>query len=167
MDYELIATHGVLQRLLSELANGADPWEAVFSTHFWTPSPLVTIADVDRARAVCKSWKAIVDASPEYATIRLARWDYSQLEGANWVSKAEFETQRFNWSWSIFNTSWNMGIPFSDRRFREEPLSALTNSELSHLRDRLSGSGNSPIPTFEGQKLSPRFDIWVAPSARA
>lgn len=167
MSAEVVACHGVLQRLLSEVANGPDPWDIAFSDQSWESPSLCTFEDVDRARAVCKLWKATVDASPEYAVIRLARYEYAQVSDDSWEVKAEYEASRFNMSWNIFSTSWVMAVPFSDARFRDLPLSSFTNSELIHLRDRLTGPGNSPIWLMEGQKLSARPDIWVAQHSRA
>ncbi|KAG0554091.1 hypothetical protein KC19_12G061700 [Ceratodon purpureus] len=167
MSYEVIACHGVLQKLLSEVARGPDPWDYVFTDQSWEAPAICTFEDVDRARAVCKLWKNTVDASAEYATIRLARFEYAQVAADNWNEKAEFEAARFNMSWNIFSTSWVMAVPFSDARYRTLPLGSFTNSELLHLRERLSGPGNTPIWLEEGQKISNRPDIWVAQHSRA
>ncbi|KAG0594069.1 hypothetical protein M758_UG045300 [Ceratodon purpureus] len=99
--------------------------------------------------------------------MRLARFDYAQLEAPQWVAKAEYEAQQFNYSWNILNTSWCMTVPFSDARYRTSPLSDFTNTELAYLRSRLNGNGNTPVYVLANQKLQPRFDLWVAPSARA
>lgn len=167
MSFEVIACQGVLQTLLAEVSRGPDPWESVAVGCSWEAPAEFTLADVDRARAVCKLWRDTVDASAEYATIRLARYDYAQVAADNWVSKDEYEAAQFNMSWSIFSTSWLMAVPFSDVRFRDLPLSSLTTAELRHLRERLSGPGNTPIWVDEGQRLHPRPDIWVSQYARA
>ncbi|KAG0596561.1 hypothetical protein M758_UG265400 [Ceratodon purpureus] len=167
MSCEVIACHGVLQSLLAEVARGPDPWDFIFTNQSWEAPAVVTLADIDRARTVCKMWQNIVDASVENATIRLEGSDYAQVAVDNWIVKEEYEAHRFNWSWGIFNTSWTMAIPFSDSRFRNLPLESLTTDELRHLRDRLSGPGNAPIWVTAGSKISPRPDIWVAQSERA
>ena len=167
MSFKIVACHGVLQSLLAKLAQGRDPWDSVFTESSWVTPDVVTFADIDRARSVCKMWKNTMDASPEYATMRLARSDYALVADHNWVTQNEYEASRFNYSWSILNTSWTMAVPFSDARFRNLPLASLTTEELRHLRERLSGPGNSPIWVFEGQKISARPDIWEAQSARA
>lgn len=167
MSCEVIACHGVLQALLAEVARGPDPWDYFCTDQTWVAPEIVTFADVDRARAVCKMWKNTVDANPEYAVMRLARADFSEVAGDNWVRKDEFEAFRFNYSWGILNTSWTMAVPFSDARYRNLPLASLTTEELRHLRERLAGPGNHPIWVYDGSKIAPRPDIWVAQSARA
>ena len=167
MSVEVIACHGVLQSLLSEVARGPDPWDSFSSDQSWEAPRACTFADVDNAREVCKMWRDTIDASPEYATIRLARSDFIQVAAPNWVVKEEYEAYAFNLSWNTFSTSWKMEVPFSNARYRNQPLCNLTIAELRHLRERLSGPGNTPIWVEEGQKLLPRPDIWVAQSARA
>ena len=166
MSYDLVCCHGVLQKLLSEVARGPDPWEGFSPEGSYSPPAVCTFADIDQARAVCKMWKKTVDASPEYATIRLARWDYSQLVGVAWVAKDEYKVQRFNYSWNYFSNCWKMAIPFSDSRFRDLPLHELSISELAHLHERLAAPENTPLAVGDGQKVHPRFEYWIAPAAR-
>ncbi|KAG0595488.1 hypothetical protein M758_UG170400 [Ceratodon purpureus] len=103
------------------MASSADPWDQVNAVgeFYWNQQTVVTFNDVENALAVSKLWKNHIDASPEYATMKLACWDFERLMEGNWVTKQEFLTLRFNYSWRLFSRSWKMATPMTDMRLSE------------------------------------------------
>ncbi|KAG0569174.1 hypothetical protein KC19_6G070900 [Ceratodon purpureus] len=172
---EAIACEGVLQNVLKQMARGWDPWELLHDdrTRWWKPPTSCTFEDVKNVRAVSKLWRDHVDGSPEYAIIRLVRWDYDQEEGVPWISKEEYLAYMFKPAWNLFSRSWRMVVPIADDRLRTLALADLSCSELDQLRMLLIGDrywnppGNTPVLVAEGEKIQGSPSLWVAQAQRA
>lgn len=166
--FEVIACETVLQDLLQRMADGPDPWDHIGSstTQCWTPPSVITFEDVENARAVSKLWKREIDSSPEYACLRLAKWDYVSYSGRHWTPKDEYEAYRFNLNWNVFRTSWSLANPINNDRLETTTLGELSCPELDQLRSLLRDNGNQSLDVQPGEKISPRPGIWVSPKNR-
>ena len=149
-------------------ADGPDPWDHIGSSTIqcWTPPSVITFEDVENARAVSKLWKREIDSSPEYACLRLAKWDYVSYSGRHWTPKDEYEAYRFNLNWNVFRTSWSLANPINNDRLETTSLGELSCPELDQLRSLLRDNGNRSLDVQPGEKISPRPGIWVSPKNR-
>ena len=166
--FEVVACETILQDLLKRMADGPNPWDHIGSsaTQGWTPLAVITFEDVENARAVSKRWNREIDNSPEYACLRLARWDYFSYEGRHWSPKDEYEVNRFNINWNVFRSSWTLANPINNERLETASLGELSCVELDQLRSLLLANGNHALDVPEGEKISPRDGIWISPKNR-
>ncbi|KAG0574616.1 hypothetical protein KC19_VG276600 [Ceratodon purpureus] len=159
----MLPVEAILQSLLTQLSEGVNPWDLYNpGGEPWSPPVLCTIEDLENVRITCRQWQQIIGRSPEYAALRLARWDYDQERGPQWTTKREWEEFRFHQNWAYFGNSWGMAIPILDRRLRTDPLSALTCAELNYLRSLLWAQGNQKLWVEAREKLRPRDGMWIA-----
>ena len=113
-----------------------------------------------------KLWKREIDSSPEYACLRLAKWNYVLYSGRHWTPKDEYEAYRFNLNWNVFRTSWSLANPINNDRLETTSLGELSCPELDQLRSLLRDNGNRSLDVQPGEKISPRPGIWVSPKNR-
>ncbi|KAG0574548.1 hypothetical protein KC19_VG270600 [Ceratodon purpureus] len=127
-----------------------------------TPLKQCTIQDIEAARAASPYWMFVIDVSPEWAAIRLARWDYDCDSSPKWDTCENFEVTRFNQIWRLFGRTWRMATPIADSRLRFTHVGHLTCRELDTLRNLLADSVNHVILVQTGDKISSSLDVWVA-----
>ncbi|KAG0574795.1 hypothetical protein KC19_VG292000 [Ceratodon purpureus] len=122
---------------------------------------MCSIQDIQNARDASLLWKSTIDASLEWAALRLARWDYTQEAGVIWLPYEEYVVNNLLQNWALFLQSWIMQTPITCPRLRLQALGALSESELSALRTLLWNPGNRSINSCVGEMLSSAPDIWV------
>ena len=93
---EVVACETILQSLLSRMANGNDPWDSVAGSPSRTLPVMITFQDIENGRAVSTLWKREIDNSPEYAYLRLAKWDYDSYTDGRWFIKDGYQAYQFN-----------------------------------------------------------------------
>lgn len=123
--------------------------------------------DVENAQLASPMWRAVIDASPEFAALRLARYDFASETSPPWLPYEDYELNRFFVNWSAIGSSWKLENPIASRRLRLAPIGALTNAELQALRTELQHPLNVRIELKEGEKILPAAGIWVTPYDRA
>lgn len=163
---EVVACETILQNLLTRMSNGNDPWDQVACSPSYTPPATITFQDIENARAVSSTWKREIDNSPEYACLRLAKWDYDSYTECHWIPKDEYQSYRFNVNWNIFKNSWALAEPIGNERLETASLGELSCCELNHLRTLLSDTRNHTLWLQPGEKVVPRPYIWVSPKHR-
>ena len=157
----------VLFNMLSELSQPGDPWDSVLPS----AGPAMqlqgcTFKDVDNARATCKLFREIIDGTPEWACIRLARHDYFK-EDKPWETEENFVMHAFAQNWRLFSTSWKLATPIADERLRLGDIGTLSDKELSDLRYLLNTSENHEMMLGPDDKLRQKADVWVCPGHRS
>ena len=166
--FEVIACETVLHDLLQWMADGPNPWDHTGSstTQCWTLPSVITFEDVENAHDVTKFWKHEIDSSPEYACLRLVKWDYVSYPGRHWIPKDEYEAYRFNLNWNNFRSSWSLANPINNDMLETTSLGKFSCLELDQLRSLLRDNGNQSLDVQPGEKNSPRPGIWVFPKNR-
>lgn len=166
--WEMVVRDGVLARMLQDMGKELNPWDAADPPFGPPVRPTVcTFADVDSARWAYESWREVIDASWEWAALRLARWDLAQEQGVMWLGREEYEMSRFSEVSRIFGRSWRMGTPIADDHLRLAPVGQLTCTELHSLRTLLRDTPKEEILVPEGERLRPHSEIWVSQGHRA
>ena len=156
----------MLFNLLSQMAEPANPWDDLPPPLGPdTPSPKCTIKDVDSARATCRLFRDIIDGTPEWACVRLARHDYGKVDKA-WENEEDFEVKAFARNWRLFSKSWKLATPIPDDRLRLADVATLSDQDLNDLRNLLDSSSNEEIIAGPDEKLRLSANVWVSPAQR-
>ncbi|KAG0604035.1 hypothetical protein M758_10G139200 [Ceratodon purpureus] len=161
--WEMAVCDGPLSELLRQLTQRVDPalefWDGPGAHQRRTPC---VIQDLENARVASPLWRDIIDNSPEWAMIRLSRWDHSNEVGVVWEPYDDYVMSRFYQSWTLFSTSWTMATPIPCPRLRKDPIGWLTEVELSALRNLLWDPANTRIDMEDREVLAHSPGIWVA-----
>ncbi|KAG0595359.1 hypothetical protein M758_UG160600 [Ceratodon purpureus] len=129
--WEIVVCDRVLTELLSRLTRRPNTWDGDWvGAAGEIPHSARVIQDLENARLASPLWRDIIDESPEWAMIRLSRWDYSNELGVVWEPYDDYVVNRFFLSWETFNTSWTMATPIACPRIRKDPVGWLTEAEL-------------------------------------
>ncbi|KAG0593862.1 hypothetical protein M758_UG026100 [Ceratodon purpureus] len=123
--------------------------------------------DIENARMASPMWREVIDASAEWAAVRLTRWDYMNEVGAVWEPFETYEINKFLLNWGALGQSWRMNTPLASCRLRLDPIGTLNCVELDVLRRLLWDPENKRIEVEDGEVLEPAGDIWVSPPHRA
>lgn len=87
-------------------------------------------------RSICKSWKDVVDASVEFAALRLSIDDFKRREAMARYEREYFIRSAFDRYRRMFECSWILTSPNTiPKRLREAALGELSVLELRQLRD--------------------------------
>ncbi|KAG0573093.1 hypothetical protein KC19_VG148100 [Ceratodon purpureus] len=161
--WEMAVCDGPLSELLRQLTVRPDP-----AAEFWLgpgAQPRRTayvIQDLENARLASPLWRDSIDNSPEWAMIRLARWDHSNEVGHVWLPYDDYVMNHFYLSWNVFSTSWTMGTPIACPRLCKDPIGWLTEYELDALSTLLWDPTNIRIDVEVGEVLRHAPAIWVS-----
>lgn len=166
--WETVVRDGVLKELLRQLTVGPSSWDGMdLPDGAQYPLQLCTFMDIENVRIASPMWRAIIDASPEFAALRLARFDYANEPAPLWETYKQFELHAFFRNWARLGTSWRLATPLTSRRLRLAPIGCLTCAELDTLRTALGNPMNTIIEVANGATVLPAADIWVTPHHRA
>ena len=167
-NWEIVIRDGVLASMLRELMQDNSPWDQD-AANFWYDGRHVvcTIADIENARLTSPMWRATIDSSPEWAALRLARWDYANEVDIPWLSYEQYEMNRMRQNWDLFGSTWRMATPIPSRRLRLSPVGSLTCPELDQLRNLLNVYENRRVEVEDGEILEADPELWIADHHRA
>lgn len=161
--WELVIRDGVIQAMLRDLFVLKNLWDEPEGRGVPTWNlTRTTITDVEYARDASILWKCVIDVSPEYSCLRLARWDYAQEMGLAWEPFEEYIPNRMRLNWMVFSESWKMGSPIMSRRLRLNPIGTLSELELSTLRSLLWDRTNTRVDVPPGTFVLHALDLWVS-----
>ncbi|KAG0573054.1 hypothetical protein KC19_VG144700 [Ceratodon purpureus] len=153
--------------LMRELTESPSNWELLdLPNSAPIPRQKCTIANVENARNVSPRWREVIDDSAQWASVRLARWDYNREEGVHWEPYEEYITTRFLQNWGVMGPSWLMSAPIGFVHLQSYPISRLTDGDLVALRNLLWDSNNRQIHVPRGGFLLASPDTWVSPVHR-
>ncbi|KAG0596858.1 hypothetical protein M758_UG289800 [Ceratodon purpureus] len=153
----------VLSKLLQRLTVRPCAWDSDFVPG--APGSVnmpCTIKDIEMARNASPLWRDIIDDSPEWAAIRLARYDFDNEVGVIWEAYKPYVMSRSFVTWEVFSTSWKMHTPIVSRRLRLDPIGWLSEVELATLRSLLWDPENVRINVEEGGTIRHAPDVWVS-----
>ena len=156
--WESLVCDGVVQELFTQLTARPGPWDECAIT----PSPPDVIRDLENLRLASPLWCDIIDSSPEWACIRLARLDFQNENGVAWEAYEPFVMNRFFQTWDTICKSWRMATPIASRCLQLDPLGWLSDTELETLRGLLWDPMNEKIVVENGSVLRNAPDIWVS-----
>ena len=136
--WEIVVCDGVLASLLRQMVTNSAPYVQA-AADAWNPGVvhICTIADIENFRLASPMWRRMVDSTPEWAALRLARWDFANEAGVPWLPYEEYEVNHMRRNWDVFGFTWHMATPISSRRLRLAPVGSLFCSELDQLRTLL------------------------------
>ena len=159
---------GVLANLLKQMVHNNSPWDVDPNNEWNTGTVLVcTIADIENARLASPMWRGVIESSPEWAALRLARWDYANETDVPWLTYEVYEHNRMIQNWDLLGSTWHMATPISSRRLRLAPVGSLSCPELNQLRNLLWNPDNYRVHVDVGAVLEADTDLWVANHHRA
>ena len=119
---EMAVCDNIISKMLSQLTRRPSPGEAEWygPGHVSRDFPYV-ITDLENARSASPLCRDIIDESPEWALITLARFDFGNEVEAVWETYNEYIAHNFFRHWDVCSTSWILATPILSNRAHGSP----------------------------------------------
>lgn len=157
MELDQAVDNEIIPRLLRMTVRETCPWALLVGGN---PRP-APVSIISTLYLVSRDWRAAVEHHVEYAALRLANWDFQQLQGFDWMKEDISVRAQYDEKLARFSKSWVTMIPLT-WRMQTMSLKNLTVVELAQLRDILQDGRSNVCTSRDEAGLHPPAHIYRA-----